>query len=387
MKQLIAVFKREVRQMTARPIYLFSSVIVTAFACIFFLTLMNEGVPQKLPIGIVDHDHTTISRMLRREIDAGQGVEVIAEYMNFTEARQAMQRGEIYAFVELPEHMYSDMLAMKRPTVTVYANDAYLLGGMLSYKQLMTMVNLASGAMQREVMRGRGMRDGDIMPLIQPVVIDNHMLGNPWTNYPIYLATTILPGILGLMVLTLCAFAITHEIKVGTSEEWMETAGGNIFTAVLGKMLPYTILFTLLGWIVNIVLFGFMHFPMNGSFAFLCLATLVYVAAMQAAAVVVTSLVPVPRMAICLCVLYGVLAFSLSGFTYPVESMKPAFQAWSYLVPLRYYYLITVDQILMGVSVAKSCLWLALMGSAILLPLPLAKRLRNALLYHNYPDD
>ncbi len=45
MKQLIAVFKREVRQMTARPIYLFSSVIVTAFACFFFLTLMNEGVP------------------------------------------------------------------------------------------------------------------------------------------------------------------------------------------------------------------------------------------------------------------------------------------------------------------------------------------------------
>ena len=213
------------------------------------------------------------------------------------------------------------------------------------------------------------------------------MIGNPWANYPIYLATTILPGILGLMVLTLCAFAITHEIKVGTSEEWMETAGGNIFTAISGKMLPYTILFTLLGWIVNIVLFGFMHFPMNGSFAFLCLATLVYVAAMQAAAVVVTSLVPVPRMAICLCVLYGVLAFSLSGFTYPVESMKPAFQAWSYLVPLRYYYLITVDQMLMGVSVAKSCLWLALMGAAMLLPLPLAKRLRNALLYHNYPDD
>lgn len=387
MKNLIAVFRREARQMAARPIYLFSSVVVTAVSCLFFLTLMNEGVPQRLPIGIVDHDGTNISRMVRRELDAGQAVELIAEYANYTEARQAMQRGEIYAFVELPANMYSDMLAMKRPTVAIYANDAYLVGGMLSYRQLMTVVNLASGAMQREVMRGRGMRDGDIMPLIQPVVIDTHMLGNPWGNYPVYLATTILPGILGLMVLTLCAFAITHELKMHTSEEWMQTAGGNIFTAVAGKMLPYTILFTLLGWIMNIVLFGYMHFPMNGSFAFLCLATLVYVIAMQAAAVVITSCVPVPRIAVCLCVLYGVLAFSLSGFTYPVESMKPAFQAWSYLVPLRYYYLINVDQMLMGVSVAKSCLWLALMGAAILVPLPLANRLKKALLYHNYPDD
>ncbi|MCM1034646.1 MAG: ABC transporter permease [Paludibacter sp.] len=387
MKTLIAVVRRELQQMQSRPIYLFSSVVVMIFSCVFFLTLMNEGIPQKLPIGIVDHDQTYISRMVRREIDAGQAVNVIAEYANYTEAREAMQRGEIYAFVELPANMYSDMLAMKRPTVAIYANNAYLLGGMLSYRQLMTIVNLASGAMQREVMRGRGMRDSDIMPLIQPVVIDTHMLGNPWANYPIYLATTILPGILGLMVLTLCAFAITHELKTGTSKEWLATAGNSIFVAVSGKMLPYTILFTLLGWLMNIAMFGILHFPMNGSLLFLCLSTLIYVIAMQAAAIVITSCVPVPRMAVCLCVLYGVLAFSLSGFTYPVESMKPAFQAWSYLVPLRYYYLITVDQMLMGLSAAKSCLWLALMGAAVILPIPLSHRLKNALLYRNFPED
>lgn len=379
MKYYLQVVKRELRQMFSRPLYIFGSFGVMAFVCIFFLTIMGEGLPERLPVGIVDHDHSSISRMIKRELGAGQAVEIYAEYASYEEARQAMQRGDIYAFMVLPSGLYQDILAFHRPTVTLYANSAYTLSGALSYKQLMTMANLASGAVQREVMRGRGYTDEQIMPLVQPVVVDTHILANPWINYSIYLSSVLLPGILGMMVLLLSAFSMLYEIKKRTSPQWLEAAGGSVVTAVFGKMLPYTVLFTVIGWAINVLLYKVMHFPMNGSFWFQCVATGAFVLAMQAVAAFVVSCVPSPKTALSLCSFYSTLTLTLAGFSYPVEAMLSPFQAFSYLIPLRYYYLITVEQMLMGLPVVKSCIWLACLMAAALVPIPFAGRLKNAL--------
>lgn len=375
---MIAVAKRELWQMMSRPLYVFGSVIVMSFCCLFYLTLLDEGLPEKLPVGVVDCDHTPVSRMLRRELDAGQGVKVVAEYSDYTDARKALQRGDIYAFLYIPERFYADILSFRRPTMTLYANSAYTLGGTLAYKQLMTLANLASGAVQREVLRGRGMRDEQIMPVIQPVVVDTHILGNPWVNYSVYLSTTILPGTLGLMVLLLSAFSMTHEIKMRTSRQWMETAGGNLLTALAGKLLPYSVLFSVLGWAMNVLLFRVLHFPMPGSFWFMGVAVAAYVLAMQAVAVLIVGALPMPGLAISICSLYGTLCFTLAGFSYPVEAMLPVFRAFTWIVPLRHYYMITVDQMLMGLPVAESFVSLAILLSAMLVPLPLYGRLKRS---------
>ena len=379
MSSLKAVFFRELRQMFARPGYPFVAVLGMAFCCLFFLTVMDEGLPQRLPVGIVDHDGSSIARMLKREVDAGQSVRVVAEYASYTDARQAMQRGEIYAFLVIPENFYGDLLSYKRPTLTLYANSAYTLGGTLTYRQLTTMANLVSAAVQREVLRSRGYRDDQIMALIQPIVLDTHAIGNPWVNYSVYLSSTLLPGLLGMIVLMLSAFSMTHELKMRTSPDWLQAAGGHVPTAVLGKMLPYTILFTVLGWAMNVLMYKVLHFPLAGSFLFLCLATAAYVVAMQAVAVIVVSWLPTPGLAVSLCALYSTLSLTLSGFSYPVEAMLPPFQALTWLVPLRHYYLITVDQTLLGLPVAKSCLRLAILLAAVLLPLPLSGRLKKAM--------
>lgn len=379
MSSLKAVFFRELRQMFARPGYPFVAVLGMAFCCLFFLTVMDEGLPQRLPVGIVDYDGSSIARMLKREVDAGQSVRVVAEYASYTDARQAMQRGEIYAFLVIPENLYGDLLSYKRPTLTLYANSAYTLGGTLTYRQLTTMANLVSAAVQREVLRSRGYRDDQIMALIQPIVLDTHAIGNPWVNYSVYLSSTLLPGLLGMIVLMLSAFSMTHELKMRTSPDWLQAAGDHVPTAVLGKMLPYTILFTVLGWAMNVLMYKVMHFPLAGSFLFLCLATAAYVVAMQAVAVIVVSWLPTPGLAVSLCALYSTLSLTLSGFSYPVEAMLPPFQALTWLVPLRHYYLITVDQTLLGLPVAKSCLRLAILLAAVLLPLPLSGRLKKAM--------
>ena len=91
-----AVVAREVRRMHSRPLYGLSIICAPLFCYIFFTTLMKEGLPQGLPAGVVDEDNTAVSRSILRNLDSYQQTEIIKQYANFAEAREAMQKNEIY---------------------------------------------------------------------------------------------------------------------------------------------------------------------------------------------------------------------------------------------------------------------------------------------------
>lgn len=379
------VLKRELKQMFKRPLYVFASVGVMALSTFFFLTLMSKGAAQEMPVAVVDHDQTTISRRLAHELGATQAVDIELVTSSYPEARKAMQQGRIYGIIEIPEGFYADLVAMKRPQLDIYTTNAYTVGGNTAYKQLLTMVNLTSGAFQREVLRKKGMPDDLIMKRIQPVSIDAHMVANPWSNYSIYLVSTILPGILGLIVLMLTIFAIGYELKTQTSREWLETAGGNYTAAMIGKLIPYTVIFLVLGISCNFILFRFAGFPVAGSRVRLVMATVLFVFAMESMGIFLIGCLPTLRDAISIGALYGMLGFSLSGFTYPVMNMLPAVKALSWLVPLRHYYLIYVNEALMGAPAQNSLLPALCLCGFMLLAMTTSLRLRNALIRQNYP--
>ena len=265
MSYLGAVIKRELKQMFARPLYIFSSVVIMLISMFFFLTVMKSGSPQNMPIAVVDLDHSSMSRRLVHEINATQSVKVVAVTATYEDARKLMQKGEVYGFLVVPEDFYARIGSQRRPTMHFYVNYAYTVGASTSYKQMLTMVNLASGAAHREVLRLKGLPERQIMNIIQPIVLEGHLIGNPYANYPVYLLTTILPGILGIIITMLTIFSIGFELKMSTSLKWMHTAGDNYVIAIIGKMIPYTVLFVALGVSCNIILYEFMHFPVAGS--------------------------------------------------------------------------------------------------------------------------
>ena len=386
MGSLFAVIYRELREIVRRPLYIISSLGVMVFVVVFFTTFLDDGLPQQQPVGVIDHDHSTFSRTVIQEVACSQSVRLVGEYANFTEAREAMQRGEIYVFFEMPEGLYDDLAAQRQPSITIYSAHGLMVGSMLAYKQLRTVLTVVCGGAQRQALRARGLTDSQIMTLIQPVVLDQHPLGNPWTSYAVYLLTTILPGILGMMITLLSVFTITREIKRHTSHRWVETANGSVTTAIIGKLLPYTFYFTILGIALNLFMFKIMRWPMNGQFWFQNLALMCYLYAMQATAVTIVGFVPQSKVAISITSLFTVLSISLSGFTYPVDSMYPAFQALSNLAPLRHYYLITVNQTLLGLPIKESLAEICKLMIFWIVPVFFNPRLKKAFVDYAFPD-
>lgn len=379
------VMQRELHMMFARPLYLFASVGVMLLSTFFFLTLMRGGSAEKMPVAVVDLDQTSISRRLIHEMQATPSVDIQLITNSYPEAREAMQQGKIYGIFVIPECFYDELVSFKRPKMDFYVTNAYTVGGNTAYKQMLTMVNLTSGAFQREVLRKKGIPDEIIMHRIQPLAIEGHMIANPWSNYSVYLVSTILPGILGLICLMLTIFAIGFELKMRTSHAWLKAAGGNYTVAMIGKLIPYTLIYIILGVGCHIILYRFAGFPVYGSHSRLMFGLLLFIFAMEGLGITLIGLLPTLRDALSIGALYSMLGFSLSGFTYPQMSMLAPVKALSYMEPLRHYYLIYVNEALMAAPVENSIPHMLALTAFMLASLFVAPRLCNALIYQNYP--
>lgn len=385
-QRIIAVARRELRIIRQRPIYLLGSVGVIAFCAIFFLTFLKDGLPSDVPIGLVDYDYSSTSRNFCQQLDATQLGKVV-HYDSFAAAREDMNRGKIAAVCVVPVGMNDDIQANRQPKITFYVNGLYFVSGALAWKDLLQMVNLTNGAVQRQAFRARGYNDSQIMGMIRPVDVDVHQIGNVGTNYNYYLSSVLLPGVLEMIVIIVLIYSLGAELKYGTSRHLLQTSGNSIVTALAGKLLVWTLTFSAIGLILILLLFHRLHFPLAGSIWNMFLGIFLMIFASEAIAIFILEMLPVPRLALSIGALYSVLGFSLSGFTLPIEAMPPYIQGLAAAFPLRHYYLFYVQEAIFGAGFAgwwKQVIYVLIF---ILLPLIGLVRLKKAYIHQNFPKD
>lgn len=155
-KRIMAISRRELKIYSKRPLFLFCLLVAPLICVVFLVTLMGDGLPAKLPAGIVDEDNTKISRTITRTIDAMEETDIRYSYPDFSAARQAMQRGEIYAFFYIPKGTTEEAISNRQPKISFYTNEAYLVPGSLLMKDMRTAGELSGLALTRENLYGRG---------------------------------------------------------------------------------------------------------------------------------------------------------------------------------------------------------------------------------------
>ncbi|MDR0349549.1 MAG: ABC transporter permease [Tannerella sp.] len=384
MQPIIAIAKREIKRLVSKPLYLFSMLFAPLFSALFFLSLMDSGLPVDLPVAVVDGDNSSTSRNLTRRLSAFQQTEVVLQTVSFTEARIAMQEGKIYGIYYIPKNFSVNAASGKRPEISFYTNYAYLIAGSLLFRDMKTMSVLAGGAAGLQTGMAKGFTEDQIKAQLQPIVIDTHHLGNPWLNYSVYLNNTILPGILQLMIFLVTIFSIGSELKMHTSHEWLRMGHYSLTTGLTGKLLPHTIIFTLVGFAICTLLYSYCGFPVQTGWCPMLSAMFLLVIASQAVGVMMIGVLPTLRLGLSFGSLFGMLSFSIVGFSFPVTAMHPALHALSNLFPMRHYFLIYVDQALNGRSMYYSWTHYLALLFFLLLPLLVHKHLKRALLSFKY---
>ncbi len=371
---------RQMRLLNSRPMLWVMMVVVPIGCTLFFLSLMQEGLPKQVPTGMVDLDHSPLSRSITRELNAGELVDITTDYESYHAAMAGIRSGETFGFFVIPANFEQDVFAGRTPTLDYYSNMTYFVPGTLAFKGFKTVAVTSAGGVLKATLTSVGLPGAAADALMQPVVIDASGIGNPWTNYTYYLTPSFMIALLALMVMLVTCYTITVEIKHATSPQWLRTAGGNIWVALAGKLLPQTLIFWAVGLVMGALMFGYNHFPMAGNIWGMAFGLLLFVPASQGFGLLVTSLVPNPRLSLSMVSLLGILTFSFAGFSFPVEDMYGAIGIFAYLVPTRYYFLIYINTALDGFSLyyVRWCF----VALALFLPVSLifARRLKKALL-------
>lgn len=381
---MFSIFLRELRRLAVQPIYWFCMVIAPLFCYYFFTSLMHEGLPESLPLGVVDEDHTVTSRNLVRNLDAFQMTDVVKTYPNVTEARKAVQQGHIYGFYLIPQGTTSEAQSQRLPTVSFYTNYSYLVAGSLLYRDMRTMSELASGAASRTVLYAKGATERQAMAYLQPVVIDMHAVGNPWLNYNVYLSNVIIPGMLGLFIFMITVYGLGTELKFNTADELMQRSGGSVIVAVTGKLIPQLLVFLLSGTLYVLYLYAYLHFPCHCGLARMWCIMALFVMACQGMGMFMFTMFPTLRLGLSFASLWGVISFSISGMSFPVMAMHPILQGIANLFPLRHYFLLYVNSALDGYPLANAWPFVLALLAFALLPWPCMFRLKKVLTTYRY---
>lgn len=382
---ILAISLRDVKQYLHHPLLLFSLLVAPIITIVFFTTLMSSGLPTDLPAAVVDEDDTQVTRNFIRTMDAMEQTDIVAHFHSFSDARAAMQRGEIYAFFFIPKGLTEDAVSSRQPHVSFYTNETYFIPSALLMKDMRMAAEILGIAITRESLYGRGLTPDQAMGILQPIVIDKHALGNPYLNYSVYLSNIILPGILFLLTMICSCYVIGEEWKLGRQRKTYQMAGYSQTTAIAGKLLPITVIYSLFILLIDVYLYKWLEFPCHVSVLSMCLWGIMGVMASQGLAILAFGIFAGQmRFAMSVCSLWGILGISLSGFTFPVSAMHPIFQYACNLFPLRHYYLIYVNQALNGYSIGYVWFNVFMLLCMMLIPFIVIPRYRKAFLVIKY---
>ena len=375
---------RELLTMRKHIIYPACMVVFPLLVMVFFTSLMDDGLPTEMPIGIVDADNTTTTRALIRRLDAFQMSRIEHSYATVAEARKAIQNNEIYGFLYFPKGTTEKLLASRQPKISYYYSYTTLAAGALLMRDLKTISTLGSAAVGQATMRAKGFTPEQIQTFLQPIKIDLHQIANPWTSYNSYLSTMIVPGMMMLFIFLITAYSLGTELKFNVSKKWMEMADNNMTVALLGKFLPQTLVWLAVVYSYQYYVFFHLGFPHLGSPWMLVLLGLMQVLASQGFGIFAFGLMPSLRMSMSICSLWAVLSISMAGSAFPVMGMDRPLQSLSWLFPLRHYYMMYQTCVFNGFPLVESWFHFVALAGFMLLPWMVVKKIKNAMLTYVY---
>lgn len=314
--------------MTSRRIYLGAAVVLPLFLIFFMATIFGDGQMTRLPIGVVDGDNTAISRSIVRSIEAVPTFDVVRHYADDAEARAAVKRREVYGYLSIPPRFEEAMLRGTGATLCYYYHYALLaVGGEVMSAFETALIPVRMAPIVGEAM-ALGDTEGDIETFLLPMTSDDHALYNPSLDYAEYLAVPIFYIMFQILVLLVTLYAVGSD-RLSAFSRWPLVIGG--------KLLPYTVIFTLEALLANVVFFRWEHIPFVGDMGLFAITTMLFVVATQSVAVILYALFPVLSLVISVVSMVGSLGATLSGLTFPLSAMSPVVQWVAKLFPVRHF--------------------------------------------------
>ena len=356
MNLIVNSLRREVARLRASPWDLAMITWVPLLAVALMAWIFSAGLPRHLPVGVVDEDHSSLSRQLVRMLDATPGMQVTQHYTNTAEAERALRAVEVYATITIPRDFARTVKEGRAAQVTLLHNAQLGTHSGLLQRDVRTVVGTLSAGIEMAARNKRGESAQAVRVSMEPIHTQMVALFNVSTNYEQFLGAALIPALLHILAMTAGAWTVGRELRDRTLGEWLGNGGGVVRTggALLGKLaVPWASL-TLVGLLalVGMTWGRGWHPPGHMAWVAAALALLMAVSIMAGAALagVTRSL----RTALSGAGFFAAPAFAFSGVSFPLAGMPASARAWAEAMPYTHYIRLQIEQLQMGAPLATS---------------------------------
>ncbi|MBW7982764.1 ABC transporter permease [Enterobacillus tribolii] len=243
MKSYWKTLARVLMGMLDRPMWM----LLLLSLCIMSLVYAKHSV-WDLPMGVIDQDHSTISRELIRRLDATSKIE-IKSYDNLPEAQRDLAWRKLFAVVIMPTDLEKKILHGNNVTIPVYGDATNRLANgqieqdvIASYQQLLNTYNT-------EALLRAGFTVKQAEMIIQPIDGQTQDVFNPGISF----AAIIFPGLL-VMLLQHSLLIASVRVSIAIHSSGKPTLP--VYLGALSALIPIwlflsIVLFVLWPWILG----------------------------------------------------------------------------------------------------------------------------------------
>jgi len=325
----------------------------------------SAGLPNRLPIGVLDQDHSALSRQLIRFLQATPGLQVVRPYDSSTEVTQAMRRAEVYAVVSVPPDFARSLKQGRAAQVTLLHNAQLGTHSSLIQRDVRNAVGTLSAGVELAARQKRGEPALASLVSMEPIKTSLVTLFNPSLNYEQFLAAALIPALLHILAMTAGAWAVGRELRDRTVADWLgpDAVWGRTAAALLGKLLWPLLGLGLVGTLAMLWLTLGRGWHPLGSLAWVLLALWAFLALSLAMGALASSASRSLRTALSTTGFITAPAFAFSGVGFPLQSMPVLARGWAELLPYTHYIRLQMEQLQMAAPLSYSAL--TLMGIAL----------------------
>ncbi|MDR6238231.1 ABC-2 type transport system permease protein [Aureibacter tunicatorum] len=304
-------------------------------------TILGNGLITNLPIGVIDQDYSFSSRNIIRNVNSNPSLNIICKLNSIKEAKKALQEKRIYGFFIIPKNFEKNASAFKPTTIPYYFHYALLTAGSTVYSELTKTLRTISFAPSLTKGLALGLDAKSIEFSILPIKPIIHPMSNPSLSYFTYLSSSFVYILIQILIILVTIYCFGTEWSKRTTGALWHLSKHSTLSLIIGKLLPYTIIFFTVYVIANSVfLLAIKPSLAASTIIHMNIACFLLVISTQSLGMFIFFIVRNFRIAMSIGSILGSLGASLAGITFPVNSMYEPVQILAKALPVRHFTLI-----------------------------------------------
>ena len=303
------------------------------------------NVVREVPVVVVDHSHSALSREYIRMLDATPEADIRYQAQDMLEAKRLMLQAKAYGILYLPRDFEERMLRGDESVYPFYATtDAFLYYESLERANLEVMEAM-DGEYRTQLIGDLSLGGLAAVATQSPVTVVGTALYNPIEGYGVYLIPSVLMIIIFQTLMMLVAMMsnrksesrlLTYQGRETTSAMALYSPLGEIegaISVVCGKTLTYAVLYAIFAFFLVGLLPLIFDIPHAASWGSLAVLLIPYILGTSFLGLALSRWYTDAEAPILLIAFFSIGLIFLSGVSYPLELIPWYWQAVHYLLP------------------------------------------------------